>query len=41
MANPNSFDSKSSLSVGGTADFSIEADAVRYRLVVPADQFET
>ena len=28
------------LSVGGTADFSIEADAVRYRLVVPADQFE-
>ncbi|HEV7346140.1 MAG TPA: HWE histidine kinase domain-containing protein [Devosia sp.] len=29
------------LSVGGKADFSIETDAVRYRLVVPADQFET
>jgi len=28
------------LSVGGTADFSIERDSVRYRLVVPADQFE-
>ena len=28
------------LSVGGTADFSIEPDGVRYRLVVPADQFE-
>jgi len=28
------------LSVGGTADFSIESDGVRYRLVVPADQFE-
>lgn len=29
------------LSVGGSADFSIERGAVRYRLVVPADQFET
>ncbi|MGB3339524.1 MAG: sensor histidine kinase [Devosia sp.] len=29
------------LSVGGTADFSIESDSVRYRLVVPSDQFET
>ena len=29
------------LSVGGTAEFSIEADSVRYRLVVPADQFES
>lgn len=29
------------LSVGGSADFSIEADGVRYRLVVPADQFES
>jgi len=28
------------LSVGGTADFTIERDSVRYRLVVPADQFE-
>ena len=28
------------LSVGGTADFGIEPDGVRYRLVVPADQFE-
>jgi two-component sensor histidine kinase len=28
------------LSVGGTADFSIGSDGVRYRLVVPADQFE-
>lgn len=28
------------LSVGGTADFSVERDSVRYRLVVPADQFE-
>lgn len=28
------------LSVGGTAEFSIEPDSVRYRLVVPADQFE-
>lgn len=28
------------LSVGGTADFRIEADSVRYQLVVPADQFE-
>ena len=29
------------LSVGGTADFRIEADGVRYRLNVPADQFES
>jgi len=29
------------LSVGGTADFRIETDSVRYRLVVPADQFES
>jgi two-component sensor histidine kinase len=29
------------LSVGGTADFRIEADSVRYRLVVPGDQFES
>ena len=29
------------LSVGGTADFKVESDSVRYRLVVPADQFET
>jgi two-component sensor histidine kinase len=29
------------LSVGGSADFRIEADSVRYRLVVPADQFES
>lgn len=29
------------LSVGGTAEFSIEPDGVRYRLLVPADQFET
>ena len=28
------------LSVGGTADFSIEPDSVRYLLTVPADQFE-
>lgn len=28
------------LSVGGTAQFSIEADSVRYRLVVPSGQFE-
>lgn len=28
------------LSVGGTAQFYIEPDSVRYRLVVPADQFE-
>ena len=28
------------LSVGGTADFAIEGDSVRYRLMVPADQFE-
>lgn len=28
------------LSVGGTAEFRIEPDSVRYRLVVPADQFE-
>jgi len=28
------------LSVGGTAEFFIEPDSVRYRLVVPADQFE-
>lgn len=29
------------LSVGGSADFRIEPDSVRYRLVVPADQFES
>ena len=29
------------LSVGGTADFRIEPDSVRYQLVVPADQFES
>lgn len=29
------------LSVGGSADFSIEPDSVRYRLTVPADQFES
>lgn len=29
------------LSVGGTADFRIEPDSVRYRLVVPDDQFES
>ena len=29
------------LSVGGTADFRIDADDVRYRLLVPADQFES
>lgn len=29
------------LSVGGSAEFRIEADSVRYRLVVPADQFES
>ena len=28
------------LSVGGSADFSVDRDAVHYRLVVPADQFE-
>ena len=28
------------LSVGGSAEFYIEPDSVRYRLVVPADQFE-
>lgn len=28
------------LSIGGSAEFQIEADSVRYRLVVPADQFE-
>ena len=28
------------LSVGGSAQFDIEPDSVRYRLVVPADQFE-
>lgn len=28
------------LSVGGTADFRIEPDSVRYRLVVPGDQFD-
>lgn len=28
------------LSVGGTASLSIEPDSVRYRLVVPADQFD-
>lgn len=28
------------LSVGGSADFNIEPGSVRYRLVVPADQFE-
>lgn len=28
------------LSVGGTAEFSVQPDSVRYRLVVPADQFE-
>ncbi|WP_170848449.1 sensor histidine kinase [Devosia sp. YR412] len=28
------------LSVGGSAQFHVEADSVRYRLVVPADQFE-
>ncbi len=28
------------LSVGGSADYTITADSVRYRLVVPADQFE-
>ena len=29
------------LSVGGTADFRIEPDSVRYKLTVPADQFES
>ena len=29
------------LSVGGTADFRIEPDSVRYQLVVPSDQFES
>lgn len=29
------------LSVGGTADFRVETDGVRYRLNVPADQFES
>lgn len=29
------------LSVGGTAEFRVEPNSVRYRLVVPADQFET
>ena len=29
------------LSVGGTSDFRIEPDSVRYQLVVPADQFES
>lgn len=28
------------LSVGGTAQFFVESDSVRYRLVVPADQFD-
>lgn len=28
------------LSVGGTAQFFMEADSIRYRLVVPADQFD-
>lgn len=28
------------LSVGGTAEFQVEPDSVRYRLVVPANQFE-
>lgn len=28
------------LSVGGTADFAIDGNGVRYRLTVPADQFE-
>jgi two-component sensor histidine kinase len=28
------------LSVGGSAEFSIDSDGVRYRLSIPADQFE-